>query len=941
MKGHARFALGAGIFLLWSAAAFGATRTWTGASINTPFAKNNFWTNEFNWAGNVAPAPGDDLVFNGGFQGATSVNTFQPDTTFNSITITNHAINGGNRVALNAFLSGTGALINLPIILNASQTFTATTAGSGLTFSAGALIETNGNTLTLDGPGSFVLIGAISGTGGITKDDSGSLQFAGNHSYTGDTTILDGPVRIAGDHSGSRFVTFGFSGLIGGAGTVKGLIASDPIDPGAANNGTGILASTDGLDITTNGSLQIDIKGTTPGDQFDQVQVTGAVQIDLITGLFGAGLNVELVGFTPAPGDSFVIISNDGTDPITNGSGAFAGFFGRPEGSSFTLPNSSGGNTTFFITYRGGDGNDVVLHVPREVTWDGGAGGGDNTWTTAANWAGDLAPQVGDTLIFPGGTAAQRVNYNDFPPGTTFTAIRMTDGNYVLGGNEVRLVTELAGLMPSTAGGGVIINFVLSGPGQVRLDSGTFLALMLNNANTYTGGTLIHRGVLHVSGSQPNIPVTVEAGTLGGAGALGAINVTDGVISPGTFLAGQDLAILTTKSVSFGSSSSVLSIQLKSSAGPGSGHDQLNVNGTVTLNNARLTLSRASSFSLPPVGSVLTILNNDGSDPINGTFLNLPEGTTIANPGAISGGGEGSQAVISYQGGDGNDVTLTFTSAPTPTPTPTPTPNPGVVGNVSTRLPVGAGDDVLIEGFTVQGAGGSTKKIIVRALGPFLIQFGILDALPNPTLEIYEGNTLIATNDNWRNTQVGGIITGDQSAEIEASGLAPSNDLESAIIANLGPGSYTAVVRGVNNTTGTGIVDAFDLSAASPARVVNFATRGLIQPGDQLMIAGFIIQNGSVRAVIRAIGPSLTQFGISNALPDTTLEVRNQDGTFVMTNDDWETNQKQELENTGLQPGNAQEAAIVATLPPGQYSALVRGKPESTGTGVVEVYFIQ
>ncbi len=265
-----------------------------------------------------------------------------------------------------------------------------------------------------------------------------------------------------------------------------------------------------------------------------------------------------------------------------------------------------------------------------------------------------------------------------------------------------------------------------------------------------------------------------------------------------------------------------------------------------------------------------------------------------------------------------------------------------MVANVATRLPVGTDDNVLIEGFIVLGPSGSTKKIMVRALGPFLTQFGVTDALANPTLEIRDGsNALIASNNDWRNTQVGGIITGDQAAEIEGSGLAPTNDLESAIIAELAPGNYTAVVRGVKNTVGTGIVDAYDLSPASPARLANIATRGLIQPGDQLMIAGFIIQSGDVRAVIRAIGPSLSGFGITNALPDTTLQLRDVNGVLVRENDDWESDQKAELESTGLQPSNALEAAIVDTIAPGQYTVQVRGKPETTGIGVVEIYFLQ
>jgi hypothetical protein len=270
-------------------------------------------------------------------------------------------------------------------------------------------------------------------------------------------------------------------------------------------------------------------------------------------------------------------------------------------------------------------------------------------------------------------------------------------------------------------------------------------------------------------------------------------------------------------------------------------------------------------------------------------------------------------------------------------------PTPGLVANVSTRLFVGKDDEALFQGFIVQGPVGSTKKLLIRGLGPFLENFQITGFLANPTLDIFEGGNKVATNDDWRSTQIGGIITADQSQEIAGSGLAPSNEQEAAIIANLAPGNFTAVVRGFGNTTGIGLVDAFDLSAASAAKVVNFSTRGLVQPGNKLLTAGFIIQNGSVRAVIRAIGPSLTgpPFNITNALPDTTLQLRDQNGGLVQENDDWETDQKQELEAIGLQPTNPKEAALVRTVPPGQYSAQVRGKPEGTGIGVVEVYFIQ
>ena len=267
-----------------------------------------------------------------------------------------------------------------------------------------------------------------------------------------------------------------------------------------------------------------------------------------------------------------------------------------------------------------------------------------------------------------------------------------------------------------------------------------------------------------------------------------------------------------------------------------------------------------------------------------------------------------------------------------------------MVGNVATRLPAGSGDNALIQGFIVQGPVGSTKKIIVRGLGPFLTQFGITDALANPTLEIRgPANELLGTNNNWGTTELGGIIVGDQAAEISGSGVAPAEDLESAIIAELAPGRYTAVVRGVGNTVGTGLVDAYDLSPESPARVVNFSTRGLVQAGDKLMIAGFIVQNADVKAAIRGIGPSLAAFGIGNPLPDPTLQLRNKDGAIVLENDNWETDpaQKQELQDYGLQPSHNLEAALITTIAPGQYTAQLRGKNQESGIGLVEVYFLQ
>jgi hypothetical protein len=260
----------------------------------------------------------------------------------------------------------------------------------------------------------------------------------------------------------------------------------------------------------------------------------------------------------------------------------------------------------------------------------------------------------------------------------------------------------------------------------------------------------------------------------------------------------------------------------------------------------------------------------------------------------------------------------------------------GSAANISTRLPVGTGDSLLITGFIIQGPAGSTKKVLVRGIGPSIPLPGVL---ADPTLELRDnGGARLASNDNWRTTQLGGIITADQVAEIQAANLAPTNDAESALIATLAPGSYTAQIRGANNTTGIGVAQAYDLSLTSPAKLANVSTRGFVQAGDNLMIGGFITVNGPLRVVVRGIGPSLIPFGIPNALVDPTLELRDGNGALILGNDNWRQGQEAELTATGLQPSNNLESALVMTLQPGGYTALLRGTNNGVGVGVLEVF---
>jgi len=296
---------------------------------------------------------------------------------------------------------------------------------------------------------------------------------------------------------------------------------------------------------------------------------------------------------------------------------------------------------------------------------------------------------------------------------------------------------------------------------------------------------------------------------------------------------------------------------------------------------------------------------------------------------------------------DISDANFTVTGGgpnPTPTPSATPTPRPATLGNIATRLQVGTADRVLIAGFIVQG--NAPKRVLIRAVGPSLTQFGVPNALANPQLELRDASSAIGMNDNWQTTQIGGVITADQGTEIQNSGLAPGNPAESALIATLSPGSYTAIVKGVSDGTGVGIVEAYDLAATSGSLLANIATRGFVQTGDGAMIGGFIVVTQPTRVIIRAIGPSLTQFGVPDALANPQLELNDATST-IARNDDWQTtqifgvitnNQVTEIQNSQLAPTNPGESAIIVTLQPGSYTAIVRGANNTTGNGLVEVY---
>ena len=251
--------------------------------------------------------------------------------------------------------------------------------------------------------------------------------------------------------------------------------------------------------------------------------------------------------------------------------------------------------------------------------------------------------------------------------------------------------------------------------------------------------------------------------------------------------------------------------------------------------------------------------------------------------------------------------------------------------NISTRARVSTQDQVLIGGFIITGA--QDKTVLIRGIGPSLTTFGIAMPLADPTLELHDHTSaLIVSNDNWRDSQ---------QSQISATGLAPSSDSESVILATLAPGAYTAVLQGKAMTTGTGLIEIYDVDQNPNTQIANLSARGFVGTGDDVMIGGTIFRgspSAAYRILVCAIGPSLSSMGVATPLLDPALSLYDANGSIITTDDNWKDFQRSEIAATGLAPTDDRESAIIVTLPAGAYTAIVRGVNGTTGVGLVEVF---
>ncbi len=501
--------------------------------------------------------------------------------------------------------------------------------------------------------------------------------------------------------------------------------------------------------------------------------------------------------------------------------------------------------------------------------------------------AAKLIGQDGSSLIGQDGTS-----FNRFDGGSLVAKgggnIVATDGATIVAGGAGNIIAGGAGNIVAGGAG----NIVAGGAGNLISTGGGFRAASsAENARAATAPTGFSQdgGETDLTNVTIRGDVTLEGGVLSGSGAIdGNLVNRNGYVTPG-HSAGLIRVI---GDFSQGAEGTLV---LEQSGAAPSQFDQLQMLGTASL-GGRLDVRLINGYK-PKAADTFNPL---GYKSVSGQFSSISSNAQVAlKP----------------------DGMLTSLKPSVPNSAASK------LLNISTRMRVEKGENALIGGFIVTGT--EPKKVIIRALGPTLPVDG---KLLDPTLEL-NGAGVRISNNNWKD---------DQAAAISATGIAPKDEREAAIVATLQPGQgYTAVVRGNGDTTGVGLVEVYDLNSGVASQLANISTRGLVQAGDNVMIGGLIIGGATpVKTLVRALGPSLTAQGIRGALQDPELELVDGNGNSL-TNDDWLNTQESEIEATGVPPPNRRESAIVATLVPGLYTAIVRGKADTTGVALVEAYNLQ
>ncbi len=791
---------------------------------------------------------------------------------------------------------------------------------NGRVTNTGTMRASGGGILAFDGNSG---IGTVTNTGGLIQAlDGSTVLVRANSVITGGTLATSGSGMIRPGGGGGTLTNLTNTGAIGigfgetlrlaGTFTNNGTVNFDSTQAGGGGNlffaGDVTLAGTGSITLKVENQDIIDatnLNSTLTNSSSHTIKGAGVMGPG---SLFYAFANAGVVDANVL-GKSLTFITRDSSGGTVTNTGTLR----ASGGGLLTLTSNSGPGT---VNNAGGriealDGS--VVNVQNGVTVTGGM--------LVASGTGVI--RGGIYGVVNGGTFANLTSTGNFDPTlATITGVVSSAGTVTLATDGSATIANGA-TFNNLAGGSVNLTSTGGFTG-----SGTF-----NNAGTltksgigqavFTGTTFQNTGTVAVSAGAVAFQTFAQsAGTLrftSGASASVAsgqsFQFTGGALAGTGTLSGN---AVNAGALTIGSTNATTSA--------------ITISGNFTQNpsailNANIGGTTAGNFGMLTIGGTATLAGTVNVNLVNGFKFRVGDSFRLVAAGSVSGAFTGVTLPAGVQGtlsANGTGVTLTITVAP---------PAASLI-NIATRARVETGANVMIAGFVITGPG--SKKVIIRAIGPSLTAAGVAGALSNPTLTLYNSQSQpIATNDDWRSTQ---------QAEIIASTFPPSDNRESAIVSTLAPGSYTAIVSGVSGEMGVGLVEVYDLDVANVinARPINVATRARVLTADSVMIAGFVIGGTRPRRVIvRALGPSLTAAGVPGALADPTLTLYNAQSQPMATNDNWKDTQQAEIAATPFPPNNDLESAIVVTLDPGAYTAIVSGKNGTTGVGLVEVYDLE
>jgi CSLREA domain-containing protein len=856
-----------------------------------------------------------------------------------TVTVTNCTLSGNSAIASSGVIANGGGIANGSGTVNVTNctlsgnSATALGIGGGISNSSVSGGTVNVTNSTLSG-------NIATGNGGGIFNNGGGTVTITNSTITGNmaTTYTSGGSTFPGD--GGGIANFGSGSTVNARNTIIAKNTAMGVGPDCigtlTSQGFNLIGNTADMSITgttTGNQLNVDPKlgplQDNGGPTFTHALLSGSPAIEAGE---SSGSNTDQRGFTRPVN----------TPAITNATGGDGSDIGAYEVRADQLPgcgntvvtnnSDSGAGSLRFVFANACDG-ETITFAPSVVS--------PINLTSSElliNKAMTISGPGANLLTVQRGAAA----------GSTFRIFHITSGgfNFILG------LTIANG--DADNGGGIYNQF------------GSNLTVMGCTISGNSAGSVGGGGIGNIGAATTIINSTISgnsSSTLGGgiANAFGTVTITNSTISGNSAIgSGSDGGGGIYNGISGAVNLTNSTITNNSASNFGGCGGVQNPSGAVNARNTIIALNTGASFTFPDFTGTLTsqgfnfIGNSQGAtitpaqftdqigtgaspkDPLLGPLQYnggatkthaLLVGSTAIDKGD-SGGSSTDQrgftrpadlpGITNVTGGDASDIGAFEVPAT-------------VLANISTRLRVGTGDNVLIGGIIVTGT--QAKKIIVRAIGPSL---PFTDKLADPILELHDSSgALLEGNDNW-------IDSPNKTAIIDST-IPPTNDLESAIVRSVAPGAYTAIVRGVSNGTGLGVVEVYDLDPAANSKLANIATRGLVQTGDNVLIAGTIVV-GQVpqKVIVRAIGPSLS---VPGSLADPTLELHDGSGTTIAVNDNWKTrpdgsSQEAEIIATTIPPTNDFESAIVATLPAdnAQYTAIVRGVGGTTGIAVVEVY---